>query len=67
MFSEGIKLLVSFFFFFLRVELDEVQETGSLKRTEFFFWLSTQKCFVPDWLYLAVQVDVYLVADMKQI
>lgn len=65
--SEGIKALVLFLFFLLRVELDEVQETGSLKRTEFFFWHITQKCFVPDWFHLGVQVDGYLVADTKQV
>jgi len=34
--SEGIKTLGLFW----RVELDEVQKTGSLKRTEFFFGVS---------------------------
>lgn len=67
--QKALKLFGLFFRFVLlsRVELDEVQDTGSLKRTEYFFWHTTQKCFVPDWLYLGVQVDGYLVADMKQV
>lgn len=62
--SEGIKALG---LLLLRVELDEVQETGSLKSTGFFFWCFTQKCFVPDWLYPGVHANGYLVADMKQV